>query len=153
MPRERVEARWTHALRDPELPLYQDPQRGQRRCPSDVASEPGFVADCSLYLNRFFFSPRSLMNDPKTTAFETAAAARISSEARSDRNCWSECRSMTLVTRYNVMPTKISEKLKSRTSDSLRLAGMVELKTIGMGNTTRRRSVITSLTPIVISCA
>lgn len=36
---------------------------------------------------RCFFAPRSRTKEPKTRALATAAAARISSEARRDRNC------------------------------------------------------------------
>ena len=38
---------------------------------------------------RCFFAPRSRTKEPSTMALETAAAARISREARSERNCWS----------------------------------------------------------------
>jgi len=48
---------------------------------------------------RCFFAPRSRTKEPRTRALETAAAARISREARRERNCWSECRSVTPMTR------------------------------------------------------
>ena len=38
---------------------------------------------------RCFLAPRSRTNEPRTRALETAAAARISREARSERNRWS----------------------------------------------------------------
>lgn len=50
-------------------------------------------------LKRCFFAPRSRTKDPSTRAFETAAAASISRDATRERNCWSECRSMTATTR------------------------------------------------------
>ena len=43
-------------------------------------------------LNRCFFTPRSRMNEPRTTALETAVAARISIDASSERYCWFDCR-------------------------------------------------------------
>ena len=36
---------------------------------------------------RCFFAPRSRTKEPKTSALETAAAASISREAKSERNC------------------------------------------------------------------
>lgn len=50
-------------------------------------------------LNRCFLTPRSRTKEPRTRAFETAAAARISREARRERNCWFEEREMVAVMR------------------------------------------------------
>jgi len=62
-----------------------------------VMARRGAVVDLSRLLcppvlpkrKRCFFAPRSRTNEPRTSAFETAAAARISAEARRERNCWS----------------------------------------------------------------
>ena len=59
-----------------------------------VIARRGAVAERSKVLcppvllkrKRFFLEPRSRTNEPKTSALETAAAARISREARSERN-------------------------------------------------------------------
>lgn len=48
---------------------------------------------------RCFFTPRSRTKEPRTRALATAAAASISREARRERNCWSEWRTMTPSTR------------------------------------------------------
>lgn len=48
---------------------------------------------------RCFLTPRSRTKEPRTRALETAAAARISREARRDRNCWFEWRETVAVTR------------------------------------------------------
>lgn len=39
--------------------------------------------------NRCFFVPLSRTNEPRTSALETEAAARISRDASRERNCWS----------------------------------------------------------------
>jgi len=41
-----------------------------------------------LNRNRCFFAPRSRTNEPRTSALETPAAARISNDASRERNCW-----------------------------------------------------------------
>ena len=68
-----------------------------------VNARRGAVVDLSKLLcapvlpnrNRCFFVPRSRTKEPRTRALATAAAARISKEARRERNCWSECLTMT----------------------------------------------------------
>ena len=60
-----------------------------------VSARRGAVVDRSKLLcppvlpnrKRCFFVPRSRTKEPRTSAFATAAAARISSEARRERNC------------------------------------------------------------------
>ena len=141
-----------------------------------VSARRGTVVDRSKLLcppvlpnrKRCFFVPRSRTKEPRTSALATAAAARISSEARRERNRWSECRTMTPSTRYMVIPTKMSESANRRTREiflvfissrsglikDLRAhlcGGMVDLRTIGIGKPTISRSVITSLVPIVKS--
>jgi hypothetical protein len=51
------------------------------------------------------------------------------------------------------MATRTRDIAKRRMRDTLRFTAMAEMKMMGMGNATRRRSVITSHVPIVISCA
>jgi len=70
-------------------------------------------------LKRCFLTPRSRTKEPRTRALATAAAARISREARRERNCWFEEREMVAVIRYIVIATRMSESAKRRMRDIL----------------------------------
>jgi hypothetical protein len=51
------------------------------------------------------------------------------------------------------MPTRARERENSRVKETFLFVGMADVTMMGIGNTTKRRSVIMSQVPIVISCA
>jgi len=109
------------------------------------------VVEPNLYF--VFLTPRSRKKEPSAIAFETAAAARISADAHTVRYCCRPWWAMTAGTRNAVIRMSRIDKLKRATREILRLSGIADLMTIGIGKTIRRTSVTMSETPIVISCA
>lgn len=104
-----------------------------------------------LYL--FFFVPLSRMNDPMMTKFDTNAEAKISEDAQTVRYCCLPRFEMTSGMRKPVMRIKAMEVLNKALVWSLRRQVWPERSTIGIGNATRRMSVMISAEPMVSSCA
>lgn len=86
-------------------------------------------------------------------AFATIAAARISDEAKTVRNCCSPCRSMTRGIRVPVTMMRTMDREKSAVREIFRFKGMLERTMMGIGKAMRKMSVTMSVMPMVSSCA
>lgn len=84
-------------------------------------------------------------------ALDTPAAARISSDANSDRYCWEDRREMVEGIRYAVMAIRMMDNRNRRINDIFLVNRIEDCQTSGMGKTMSTTSVSMSQTPMTIS--
>lgn len=99
-------------------------------------------------------TPRSRRKDARITTLETAAAARISPDAKIVRRCWEPFCWITDATRQAVMIMLAMLREKRAEMRKRRWRGMLRTgRMIAKGKTTSRTSVMMSAIAMVHNCA